>query len=165
MSSHRSSTPLPYAQPRYDRTTLRRSDASGGPPESGRVRGSWGRIERVGGPVFANPSTAVEDRRRGPYWRVGNMRPPADPIRWTDAGPIRTELHMDTFTWRRWSGGSHQDREGWHTGTPLAMRTTRTAGSNKPRIMKRPRQNRLTQQRYRGQTYSATTQVIGGSDG
>lgn len=165
MMNHRSSTPLPYTRPRYDTVTPRRGDASGGPPESGRVRHAWSRIERVGGPVFANPSGAVETRRRGPYWRAGNYRPAADPIRWTDSGPIRAELHMDVFTWRRWSGGSHQDRTGLHTGTPVAMRSARTAGSNKPKNMTRPRRNRLTEQRYRGQTYSATTQVIGGRDG
>lgn len=162
MSRHRSDVPLPYAQVPYDTTTMRRGDASGGGPLWGRVRGGRGPIERIQGPAFANYSTATETRQRGSYWRSGNYIPASEPLRWTDAGPIRMEMHQHTFTYRKWSGGSHSGRTGLHTGTPVPIESKRTKGSAKPATMARPRRTRLTVQRYRGQTYSSTTQVLRG---
>ncbi|MGA5128804.1 hypothetical protein ACPCTO_03255 [Streptomyces olivoreticuli] len=162
MIRHRTDVQLPYAQVPYDTGTLRRGDGSGGAPLWGRVRGGRPPLERVQGPAFANRSSDTETRLRGSYWRAGNYIPARDPLRWTDAGPIRMEMHQHVFTYRKWSGGSHSDREGLHTGTPVPIRAKRTAGSNKPVRMARPRRTRLTVQQYRGQTYSSTTQVLRG---
>lgn len=162
MTRHRSDIRLPYARIPYDQRTLRRGDAGGGPPAIGRVRGGRPPVELVQGPAVANRSMETETRMRGAYWRTGNYIPARDPLRWTEAGPIRPDMHMATYTYRRWSGGSHSDREGLHTGTPVPLTAARGKGSGKPRTMARPRRSALTVQRYRGQTYSATTRVLRG---
>lgn len=117
---HRSSAPLPYAktQPAYDEHTPRRGQQPGGPPYAGRVRGGHP------APEFAQPSPTTQDtrihRERGPWWHTGNYVPVAEPLRWTDAGPIRPDMHLSTYQWRRGSGGAHSDRTGWHTMPPTA---------------------------------------------
>ena len=170
---HRSPRPLPYFTPNplYDESTPRSpgQDASGGLPQpglvSGPVRSAPGNLGRRGRPDYSMPPASINDQQmfkeRGPWFHAANMIPPADQVRWTDSGPIRLEMHQATFAYRPWSGHFFQNQEGLHTMLPAEHRAKLTKGSNKPYITQRPRQNRLAFQRYRGQTYSQTTQVIG----
>lgn len=83
----------------------------------------------------------------------------AGDLSWTAAGPIR-DLPTTRFNrnLRPIVGGSHADRWGMHTNLP----TGQQAGNALPgkKRMVPGRQNRLTVQRYRGQSYSATTTVL-----
>lgn len=160
MIRHRSSRPLPYFVPEayYNEGVGRHALPHGGPPESGRVRGGRMATEYVGGPDA--PNAELEAKLRGPWWHAPTMRPAADPIRWTDSGPIRLDMHMSTYAWRPWAGTFGQYQEGWHTGTPITQKEKLTKGSNKEVQMTRPWQNRLTFARYRGQTYSQTTEML-----
>jgi hypothetical protein len=158
---HRSPRSLPYWDPTraYDTRTGRRGPSEGGEPESGRLLGGRRGTEHVQGPVSVNDE--LTHRTRGPWYYAGNMRPPSEPIRWTDSGPVRLEMHMRTQQWRRWSGVFGQDLEGLHSGNPLVQTQNRNKGSRKRAQMRAPRQNRLTVQRYRGQSFSQTTQTLG----
>lgn len=77
---------------------------------------------------------------------------------WTNDGPAKD---LPTFRFNRnyrpIVGGGHRDMWGWHTNIPTNQ--SRNALEGKPR-MRPGKQNNLTVQRYRGQSYSQTTQVI-----
>jgi hypothetical protein len=77
---------------------------------------------------------------------------------WTADGPSRS---IPTFRFNRnvrpLVGGGHRDMWGQHTNIDAA-RQNQLEG--KPR-MRPARQSQLTVQRYRGQSYSATTQLAG----
>lgn len=153
---HRSSTPLPYAktQPAYDERTPRRGQDNGGTPFAGRQRGG------MPPPEYAQLPPTTNDRgihrERGPWMHSGNHIPLAEPLRQTDAGPIRSEMHMRTHQWRRWSGGRHGDRTGWHSMLPDAQHQEPSGR----RQQKRPRASKLTRQRFTQQSYSDTTEPI-----
>lgn len=156
MPRHRSSAVLPYFDPQatYDETIARRKQSAGGSPPVGRSVGGRRPIEYIGEPDATNDQGIT--KMRGPWFHTGNMIPLANPIRWTEAGPIRPEMHFFTFSWRRWSGGAFQNREGLHTMLP------RPGLSTRHQMMARG-QNRLAIQRFRGQSFSQTTQVLGGT--
>jgi hypothetical protein len=75
-------------------------------------------------------------------------------VNWTAAGPIRRIIKEMNFTYRPIVGAPRW--KGLHTNIPIQPRDQ--AGRAR---MKARRQNRLTVQRYRGQTYSQTTQLQG----
>lgn len=167
--AHRTSTPLPYETPPYDRSVYRLTDGSGGRPERGRIAQVYGDPEYLAGPGGFYDRTVY--KQRGPWAKVGNYIPAADPIRWTDSGPIRPEVHMHTSAWRRWSGGAFQWEEGMHTSSAAIRAASLAYGGAKSPRNKGPRgkgatsrgiqQNKLTTARYRGQTYSQTTRTLG----
>lgn len=166
---HRAPTPMVGFDPEYyfDKVTpyANGRTAAGGPPPEGVIRGGRPPIE------FIEPPDARFDgqvqKARGPWFHCGNYIPLAEKIRWTDAGPIRPEMHFWTFAWRRGSGQYGRALEGLHTMLPAptkykqADEARRQTAPNRT-IMKRPYQNRVTVQRYRGQSFSATTRILGG---
>lgn len=169
MQDHRSSTPLPGANPEafYDRYMpyANGRTAAGGLPPEGIVRGGRPPIEFIEPPPTRFDSEV--QKSRGPWFHTGNYIPLADPLRWTDAGPIRPEMHFWTFAWRRGSGQYGRALEGLHTMLPKptkyqAVDEQRRQSQPNRTIMKRPYQNRVTVQRYRGQSYSQSTTVLGG---
>lgn len=108
-----------------------------------------------------NTNDTLIVRTRGILFRRASYIPPAlgpGNLSWTDAGPIR-DLPTTRFNRniRPIVGGSHADRWGMHTNLP----TGQQAGNALPgkKRMTPGRQNRLTVQRYRGQSFSATTQL------
>jgi hypothetical protein len=160
---HRSSRPLPYTfergYARYRDTPNRLLDAPGGEPYQG---GPFAHIEIefVGGPDA--PNVALDFRSRGTWWRENHFIPPAEPIRWTDSGPSRLNMRQNTFSWRRGAGNSSTANKFifGHTMLPQPYAPTFNRGANKAYVMSQPHDNRVTVQRYRGQSYSQTTQVI-----
>lgn len=168
--------PVLDAAPYYNPSVLRRrptdagsllAHSTGGEPEPDRVlnRPGW-QGAYSGASIDRAPSgynDALIQRTRGVMYRKAYYIPPAlgsQNLSWTAAGPIK-DMPTTRFTrnLRPLVGGSNQDREGMHTNLPtgqrqvggqLAGRTRMTAG----------KQNRLTVQRYRGQSYSQTTQAL-----
>ncbi|QUH03830.1 hypothetical protein HUO13_26130 [Saccharopolyspora erythraea] len=124
-------------------------------PFTGRTSGARPPIE------YAAPPPASFDqgiyRERGPWWHTGNYIPAADPMRWTDAGPLRPDMHQHTHQWRRTSGGAHSDRTGLHSPTPS---TTGRDGRSGRAQQRRPVRSLLTFPRFRGQSYSDTTAPV-----
>lgn len=169
MFGHRTSIPLEYFDPErtYDVVT---------PYGHGRTAHTTTipRGQVVGGrrPIeYIEPPDKVFDteihKSRGPWFHTGNYIPRADPLRWTDAGPIRPEMHFWTFSWRRGSGQYGRALEGLHTMLPKPTKyrqgdeQRKQAAPNRT-IMRRPMQNRLTVQKFRGQSNSQRTQILGG---
>lgn len=139
--------------PRYRGSKL--SDSGGGPPFEGRIRDSRNvsQIDRGFAPGDTNDK--LVNKSRGPWYHRPYYIPPPIPVNWTQAGPVRNELHMRTYTYRKESGESFQYREGMHTMVPR-QNAQKQIGKER---MTSARQNRLTVQRYRGQSYSNTTKV------
>lgn len=177
---HRQTRPLAYMyiQGLYDQnlpqpegTNRGHADSTGGTPYIGYP---WAHIEQgyLGGPVSTNDTRVF--RLRGGVYRVPSMCPPAEPVRWTDSGPLRPDLNMRRFTWNRWQNSSTQASRFWgfdadgnvdnaagmHTTVPAPSTPDINRGANKPYWEKQPRQDRLSRARYRGQTYSQTTQFV-----
>jgi hypothetical protein len=75
---------------------------------------------------------------------------------WDQSGPAPMSLRLKTFAFRDMAGWSGQRNEGLHTNIAFSPRTLpgRRAMTVRP-------QNRLTVARYRGQSYSSTTEVLG----
>jgi len=129
--------------------------SKGGPPQ----RGSFEWTNRS----MPNHNTNAEVhtfKSRGPYFTVGNLIAVADPIRATDCGPERPRMHMATGTYRRMAGTSNTRWRGYHTYLDDTRQKTLSQGTAKGG-MRAARQNRLTVQLYRGQTYSQTTRILG----
>lgn len=124
--------PLPQWRPRaaYDRGTLRRGLSAGGAPFAGRASGIRPPLEYTGYPP--TQFDGLIDRKRGLWYHTGNYVPLADPQRATDAGPLRPDTHQHTWTYRRWQGGSHQSREGWHSTVPLVPQRSAQAQRRSP---------------------------------
>jgi hypothetical protein len=110
-------------------------------------------------------------RERVPFYSATTRSAVGDSwVNWTEAGPVRAELHMRTTQYRH-EVGSSQGRYpfiptsptgGRHTMTPHGVQ--RTA----PRFQETQQQtgariNRLSSARYSGQSYSQTTAVQGAS--
>lgn len=148
---------MPYFRPQsgYDERASRRNQQAGGQPFRGRRRGDRPPIEYVQPPPTTHDMTIR--RERGPWMHTGNYIPLAAPLRQTEAGPIRPDMHMRTHQWRRWSGGQHGDRTGWHTMLPNTEQRAERSGRTQ---QQRRTQGRLTVQRFRGQSYSQSTQVL-----
>lgn len=148
------------------------ADAAGGHAYAGYP---WAHVETefAGGPDSINDVNVF--KARGPVYHVPSMCPPADPIRWTDSGPLRPEMSMRTFAWTRWQNCSTQAARffgqdpktgrlnpsiGMHTNPPAPSTPDVNRGANKPYWWKQPRQDRLSRQRYRGQGYSQLTSLV-----
>lgn len=152
---HRQTGPLPYGVPSDASDGARWDLDSGGPPQ----RGRFGWTNRS----VPNHNTNAEIRffkTRGPYFTVGNVIPVADPIRASDCGPERPRMHMATGSYRRWNGTSNTHWKGYHTYLDETTQASMSQGTAKSG-MRAPRQNRLTMQLYRGQTYSQSTRILG----
>jgi hypothetical protein len=128
----------------------------GGVAFRGRVVGRPG---RAGDGSTANPpqnsNTTLNARARGGYYRESYYIAPANGwVNWTAAGPIRRIIREWNYNYRpvvaspRW--------QGLHTNIPIQPRDQ----AGRARMQAR-RQNRLTVQRFRGQTYSQTTKLQG----
>jgi hypothetical protein len=81
-------------------------------------------------------------------------------ISWRDSGPIKD---IPTFRFNRnirpLVGGAHPERWGLHTNIPSGVKSGTQQLPDRKK-MKAGKQNRLTVQRYRGQSFSSTTQVM-----
>lgn len=132
----------------------------GGVAFKGRVIGRPGRageITTVQPPQNTNATLIV--RARGGYLRESYYLPPAQGMaNWTAAGPARNTLRERNFTWRPIVAAPRY--KGLHTNIPIQPRDEAGRQAMRPR-----RQNRLTVQRFRGQTYSQTTQLQGSAPG
>lgn len=144
--------------------------STGGPSEGGLAdsvlsRPGWqGAYE--GSSIDRAPSGTNDtliQRQRGIMYRRARYQPPGEgggTLSWTDAGPAR-DLPTTRFNrnWRPIVGGAHQYAEGQHTNLPTGQK--QVGGQLKGKsAMVAGRQNRLTVQRYRGQSYSQTTSVV-----
>jgi hypothetical protein len=101
-------------------------------------------------------------RERGlTYRRAYYIQPALGPgnLSWVDAGPVRdipnTRFNRNV---RPIVGGSHQDTWGKHTDIPTGQKSGNQLKGKKEMVP--GRQNRLTVQKYRGQSYSATTMIV-----
>lgn len=110
-----------------------------------------------------NPSandTLIQRKREYRYRRPIYFGAANNWVNWTAAGPSR-DLPTTRFNRnvRPIVGGGHRDMWGQHTNLDTGQ-----AGGNqlsgKPRMMP-GKQNNLTVQRYRGQSYSQTTRLAG----
>lgn len=104
--------------------------------------------------------TLIERTRSYMYRRPYYISPAtaSGNLNWTAAGPAR-DMPTTRFNrnWRPLVGGSHQNMWGWHTN-PSGARDNKLAGKSR---MRPGKQNNLTVQRYRGQSYSQTTVLAG----
>ncbi len=154
--------------PPIDRWSARRLEAGGG-------------YDTVDGPrtlavgldteLARYPGTAFDQkvqRDRGPFFQQPHYTPPAESwVNWTEAGPLRPELHMRNVTMRTLVGNTKSrfpvidsPTTGMHTMGPSGT------GRTLPRYVTTPqmvgeRQFRLSPGQYNGQTYSQTTQLQG----
>jgi len=98
---------------------------------------------------------------RGILWRRPNYQPPANGwVNWTECGPAK-DLPTTRFNrnWRPIVGGGHRAQWGQHTYMDSGQHGgSQLAGKSRMRPAK---QNQLTVQRYRGQSYSSTTNTVG----
>lgn len=92
-------------------------------------------------------------------------------VDWTESGPIRESLHMDTYEYRymtkapRWNPEpwlNNGKTDGMHSATPVALKFSRQAAQTAGTIptMTTQKRSMLTVQRYAGQSYSATLPVL-----
>lgn len=141
-----------------------RNNSSGGVAPIGPVlsRPGWQGV-MVGSSIDRAPGNTNDTlitRTRLYLWREPYYIPPAQAeLSWTAAGPARS---MPTTRFNRnirpIVGGSNQEYEGAHTYLPTGQQGGNQLKGRKS--MAPGKQNNLTVQRYRGQSYSATTKVI-----
>lgn len=155
---HRTTPPLPYSIPRDGSNGPRWAHDDGGPPQ----RGSYVRTTPFVPSLNTQQDGAEVWRTRGPYFTVGNVIPIADPIRPSEQGSERPRMHMATGSFRRWMGTSHTRFDGGHTYLDEQFSDSLKGGASKKGGMRGARLDRLTMQKYRGQTYSQLTQVLNG---
>lgn len=141
-----------------------RGSSRGGLPFTGEVLNRPGWQGKMDGSSVDRAPGMLNDtlitRARNYLWRRAYAIPAAqawhNPL---DDGPTR-DMPTTRFdrNLRPIVGGSNQSYEGMHTYLPTGQQgQSQLAGKKR---MAPGRQNRLTIQRYRGQSYSATTQVI-----
>lgn len=108
-------------------------------------------------------------RDRGPFYQQPRyMPPPVTWVNWTEAGPLRPELHVRNTSLREMAGNS-RSRYPVVPGSPTTgMHTMVTPGVARtvPRYVQTPqmraaRIDRLSPGQYAGQTYSQTTRLQG----
>lgn len=161
-----------HPQPPFNRRPPRIRDSRGGPePELIRrtlAPGMDNELTRFPGTV--NDTTIQRDK--GPWIPVDNLRGAGNGwYDWTAAGPPRPEIHQRNITLRTMQGNSRtrqlqNPRDPWiglHS-TPANYKAgvnQRWINPQNPR-MRKPRQDRLSNARYTGQSYSATTRTQGG---
>ena len=106
-----------------------------------------------------DPMQTLDDgitKQKDAWWQHSNQSPlPINFGNWPAAGPVSPTLRLKTFTWRRVPFGRRNT--GMHTNIAFSPRTL--PGRDK---MVARQQNRLTVARFRGQSFSQTTQVLGG---
>lgn len=157
-------------RPPMDRRSPRRGQSSGGVDQAHPRTLARGIVDNLPFlPRTRNDATTVYDRT--PYFSHSRFIPPAQgQVDWTRAGPVRPEMGMRNAVYRPEQGSSNSrfpyiaasSTGGLHTVTPSAI--SRTAPRYVQTVQMQPaRQNRLSPNRYHGQTYSATTVVQGGS--
>jgi hypothetical protein len=166
--------------PPYDNRSWRRKDASGGPPAAGIPR----TLSTIGTSADRAPGDLQDDqiiRDRGPILRTGYTVSGRDSglVNWTAAGPIRAELGAVNSTWRNMvgnsttrgldkpfpRGGTQDQGHGLHTNPPrpqvaAPMAPQRYQNRTNP-VMQTGRQDRLSNSRFNGQSYSQTTKPQG----
>jgi hypothetical protein len=99
-------------------------------------------------------------KTRGVFFTTGNNYPIADTVRQSEI-PVRPTMRMATGSYRQWTGNEKTRFQGYHTYLAEQNVNAKLQGTRKGGIQP-GRQNRLTVQRYRGQTYSQNTTVLGG---
>lgn len=148
--------PIPRARGRGDII----GNQAGGVPFLGAVVGrpGWNNSIENANPAVSNTNDALIERLKGGWWHNPYYMPPATGsgnISWTAAGPAPSMLNMKRITYRRLVGGSKSYMEGLHTNIPHQPRDL-----NGKTAMRPGRQNQLTVQTYRGQSFSSQTQVL-----
>lgn len=156
------------ATPPADRWSARRLEAGGGietaDPKT-LAAGLGTELARYPGDAF----DGQVQRDRGPFMAQPHYTPAAQAwVNWTEAGPLRPELHMRNVTLRTLVGNT-RSRFPYVQGTPTGgMHTMGPAGVERtlPRYVQTPqmtyaRVNRLSPGQYAGQTYSQTTALQG----
>lgn len=151
---HRITPPLAYEA---DHTPYGpRQVSHGGPPFSGRYR----RTNHSANVYEIKAPNAHFWKTRGPFFTIGNSFPIADVIRQSEL-PTRPNMHMATGSYRSWTGNTKSRWRGYHTYLSEEQAEAKAQGLQKGG-MRTARRNRLTVQQYRGQTYSQSTNVLGG---
>lgn len=149
--------------PPIDRWSARRGRSAGGLEVATPATLAVGiEDERARYPATLNDGGIVRDR--SPWYKDSRYMPPGDSwVSWTAAGPVQPSLHMRNATWRDWAGNSssrfpvvNSPSSGMHTMTPAGVARTVPRFVTTPQMVA-ARVNRLSQSRYSGQTYSATT--------
>lgn len=168
--------PILDAAPYYNPNVIRRrptdmgtiyAKSTGGPPPEERVLSRPGWQGAYDGATTDRAPSGYNDtlilRSRGIIYRKAYYLPPATGagnLSWTAAGPIK-DMPTTRFSrnLRPIVGGSNQDKEGMHTNLPTGQQQPggQLRGRN---AMVAGRQNRLSVQRYRGQSYSQTTKPV-----
>lgn len=163
---------LSHGSPPFNRVPPRIRDSRGGAAPSLIRRtlapGMDNELARYSG--TANDTTIQRDK--GPWLPVDNFRGAATGwVDWTAAGPPRPELHQRNVTMRIMQGNSRSralqnpldPTQGLHSfPAPGAQGPyQRFINPDNPR-MRKPRNDRLANSQYSGQSYSATTRTQGG---
>lgn len=161
-----------HPQPPFNRAPHRIRDARGGPIPEG--------LRRTLAPGMDNESTRFSgvtndttiQRDKGPWIPVDNLRGAATGwYDWTAAGPPRVEIHQRNITLRTMQGNSRtrqlqNPRDPWlglhSTPAPAKLRSNAKFLDPKNPRMRKPRQDRLSNARYTGQSFSSTTRTQGG---
>lgn len=114
-------------------------------------------------------------RIRRPFFNIGNLITPAEPLRATDCGPARPGMWQATGGYRRWQGTEQTRNPGYHTYLQETKMDSLRVGASKIEPVHAVRAvpmahggggigghyNRLTTQHYRGQSYSQITENLG----
>lgn len=150
--------------PGVDRYTTRDGTAAGGVPlTSGRTIAP-GIVDQNARYYGAHNDVGIV-RDRTSFFRIPRYHAAGvDHVSWTEAGPLRPELHGGrNMSWRRVPGWSNSrfpvvdsPTTGMHTNGPQATDRTVRRYVTVPQ-MRPARVNRLSGSRYYGQTYSQTT--------
>lgn len=164
---------LSHGSPPFNAVPPRIRDSRGGPaPELYRrtlARGMDDESTRY--PGTANDTTIQRDK--GPWLPTDTLRAAAGGwYDWTAAGPPRPEIHQRNVTLRIMQGTSRtrnlqnplDPNLGLHSMPAPGVVGThqRFLDPANPR-MRKPRQDRLSDGQYKGQSYSATTRTQGGT--
>lgn len=100
-----------------------------------------------------NTQDTMNTKVRSPWWDRGNEMLPVNIGNWSASGPQRPSLRLFVMNYRK---GSQPNRNtGMHTNPGVPTRDLRGRD-----VMQATPRARLTVQRYRGQSFSSTTQVL-----
>lgn len=165
-----------HGSPPFNAIPPRRKDSRGGLPQPAT---SWSQRRTLANgldnPLTRFPGTVNDttiQRDKGPWLPVDNLRGTASGwYNWTAAGPPRPELHQRNVTMRIMQGTSRtrnlpnpiDPTVGLHSNpaVPTAALVIKFRNVENPRMTSR-RYDRLSNARYSGQSYSATTRTQGG---
>lgn len=148
----------------------RRKDSTGGANQvlirRTLVDGMEGESTRFPGTI--NDTTI--SRIKTPWFSIPTYIPAGQSwVNWTEAGPVRPELHMRNYTMRTMEGTSatrflpnpRDPRQGLHTDPKVALAVSAARVRNGLPRMTTARQDRLRSGQYTGQSYSQTTRIQG----